>query len=357
MKIAKFAILLSLVFGCQKQNQNQELGTSEKPEFPKFTIAVSEYPSWSVLIVASKSGIVKGAEGEMSELEKTHGVDLVIEVKDYDPCLAMYNNNAVDATCVTNIDVLNSSVGRQSTAICPTSTSDGADKVIAVGYKNLEEMAGVKTYGLAKSVSQFSFYREVEKSNLDHSKYPFENLDPAAAATAIQSNVGEIKSVCVWNPYALQTLRSNTNSVVITDSSKIPEEIIDMIVVGNDVLKKDGGENFAKLLCKTYYEVCKKMNDPDKSVADATLASIGEDFSNLPLEDMRLVVKETKFYDTPEKGIELFNKKEFHTIMESVVIPTCQKIGILDPEKSPPTVGYDDPTKNLNFSTKFMSAN
>ena len=94
------------------------------------------------------------------------------------------------------------------------------------------------------------------------------------------------------------------------------------------------------------------LDDPAK--ADATLTALGEDFSKLPLEDMRIVVQETKFYGTAEQGVRLFQSPSFKDIMSSAVVPTCQKIEIL--RDKVPTVGYNETDKQLNFSTKYMEA-
>lgn len=362
MKFANFALLataIMLMAGCGSENPKSTTpteavsATSSTTAMPSFSVASSEYPSWSTLMVAAKAGLINGSKGgKPGALEKKWNVDMVLEVKDYDPCLAMFGNGAVDAVCMTNIDSLNPALGRPCTAICPTSTSVGADKVIAVGYTSPEDLKGKKVYGLAKSVSQYSYVRELEKRGLNPAEYPFENLDPAAAATALQSGSGEVKAICVWNPFALQTLRTNPNSKMICDSSEIPEEIIDMIVIGNDSLAKEGGENFAALLCDTYYEVCNRLNDSDSTKADATLTALGEDFSKLPLEDMKIVVKETRFYDTPAKGEALFTSEAYKKTMDTVVA-TCQKIEILEKDKAP-TIGYDVDGKQLTFSTKYM---
>jgi hypothetical protein len=364
-KNAIFALLMmGILTGCAEPKPEQPEQVEQEAykvtdiiavdgPMPVFSVASSEYPSWSTLMVAVKLGLINGNQGGVpGSLETKWNVDLVLEVKDYDPCLALFANGAVDAVCMTNIDALNPALGRPCTAICPTSTSVGADKVIAVGYTKIEELKGKKVYGLKKSVSEYSYVRELENRGLNPAEYPFENLDPAAAATAIQSGTGEVQAICVWNPFALQTLRTNTNSVTICDTSEIPEEIIDMMVVGNDSLKKEGGNSFAALLCETYYEVCYRLNDANSEKADATLTALGEDFSNLPLDDMRIIVKETQFYGTPEKGIILFTNESFRTKMETVVA-TCQKIEILEKDKAP-TVGYNEPEKQLNFSTMFM---
>lgn len=330
------------------------LGKSDEA-LPAFSVASSEYPSWSTLMVADKAGIINGKQGgKHGPLETKWGVDLVLEVKDYDTCLGQYGNSACDAVCITNVDSLNPALGRPSTAVCPTSTSVGGDKVIAVGISDIADLKGVKVYGLAKSVSQYLYVRVLQKRGLSLEEFPFESLDPAAAATALQSGAGDIKAINVWNPFALQTLRTNPDAKVVFTSEEIPEEIIDMILMGNDSLKKEGGENFAALLCDTFYAVCDKLNDTNSEIADATLTALGEDFSKLPLEDMKIVVKDTRFYDTTAKGKALFSSDKFKETMEKVVVPTCQTIEIVENGKSPPTIGYNDDSKQLNFSTKYM---
>lgn len=349
-RLILWCVLIVLVVGCNAPSPDSTSG--EKVSLPVFSVATSEYPSWSTLMVAGKAGLVNPEEGgEPGELEKKWKVDVVVQVKDYDPCLALYANNAVDAVCMTNMDSLNPSLARPSTAICPTSTSFGADKVVAVGVDKIEDLKGLKVYGLAKSVSEYLFVRGIEAKGLNPADFSFQNLDPAPAATALQTGSNDVKAICVWNPFALQTVRTAKNSKVVFDSTVIPGEIVDMIVVANDSIKKEGGEAFACCLCDIFYEVNKRLRSDNQETADATLTALGQDFSNLPLEDMQVVIQETKFYWTPQDGIDLFKGQTFPKTMETVV-KTCQKIGVL--EKDLPTIGYGDSTKQLNFDVQYM---
>lgn len=155
MKIANFALLASaimLMAGCGGETKPTSTTPSEAVSetsskttttagTPSFSVASSEYPSWSTLMVAAKAGLINGNKGDkLGTLEKKWNVDVVLEVKDYDPCLAMFANGAVDAVCMTNMDSLNPALGRPCTAICPNTTSDGATKVIGVGYTSPEEL-------------------------------------------------------------------------------------------------------------------------------------------------------------------------------------------------------------------------
>lgn len=355
-KIAIFGLLLAasvLPLACNKKPEVSE-NTAER--LPVFSLATSEHPSWSTFMVAGKAGLINPDEGgEPGTLEKKWGVDIVLYVKDYDPCLTMYGNGSVDAVCMTNMDSLNPAIGRPSTTIMPTSTSVGADKVIGVGFDTKGQhvanfLKGKKTYGLSKSVSEYVFVRGLQVMELSPKDFQFVNLEPSAAATALQTGSNDVKNICVWNPYALQTLRTQKSAQTVFDSSLIPEEIIDQVVVANEALKREGGENFACCVCDVFYEVNKRMADPKS--ADVTLKALGENFSNLPVEDMKICVTETRFYGTPEAGIKLYSSDPFRKTMGTVVT-TCQQIGVLDADKAP-SIGYGDPNSQLNFETKYM---
>ena len=101
-------------------------GSSGETEQGVFSLAWSEYPSWSVFGVADKAGLIDAAEGKLGSVEEKWGVDIVLKQTDYDTCLTLYGSSTIDAVCITNMDVLAPALGRDSVAILPTSTSDGA---------------------------------------------------------------------------------------------------------------------------------------------------------------------------------------------------------------------------------------
>jgi NitT/TauT family transport system substrate-binding protein len=360
--LAAFVAAAAALMGCSKKTETQV--SDGGSDMPVFSLAVSEYPSWSTFVVAKKAGLINGTEeGKPGTLEKKYGVRVKLEVKDYDPCLTMYGGGSVDAVCMTNMDSLNPALSRNSTAILPTSTSVGGDKVIGVGYnprfnqnvtldKHVSEyLKGKKVYGLSKSVSEYVYVRCMDKLGLNTNIAPFVNLDPAAAATALQNGSKDTKVICVWNPFALQTLRSQKGAAVLFDSSMIPEEVIDMVVMSNDALKRDGGDKFAELVCAVFYEVCKKLDDPRSG--EVTLKALGEEFSNLPVEDMRLCVKDTRFYSSAQAGMKLFTDKKFQSETMPTVVKTSQRLKVLEVDKTP-TIGFNDDSKQLNFATKYM---
>ncbi len=285
----------------------------------------------------------------MGPVEEKWKVDIVLKQMDYDSCISLYGNGQVDAVCITNMDILAPSMGRDSVAIMPTSTSDGADACIVVGMQTIDDLKGKKSFGLEKTVSQYMFVRNLEILGKDPNDFPFNNMDPGDAAQAMQTNQKSVESIVVWNPYLLTTLNKRDDAKVLFDSTSIPEEIIDMVVVGKDSLAKAGGEAFAAAVVDTFYEVNRLLADPEKG--DDTLVALGADFADLPLEDMKVVVRQTKFYKTPEAARELFERDQFQNDTMAKVVEFCVKYDIVS---SKPSVGFGDPAAQLNFDTSYL---
>lgn len=327
-----------------------ETGESESKTTPVFKLAWSEYPSWSVFGVADENGILDKDEGEMGTIEKKYGVDIVLEQADYDPCITKFATGTVDAVCITNMDILASTLRRASVAILPTSTSDGADAVIVTGVEDVDALAKTDVFGLEMTVSQYMFERNLEIAGKNPADYSFKNMDPAAAAQAMQTKQENIDAIAVWNPFVLQTLRTREGSKVLFDSKTIPGEIVDMVVMGDDSLQKPGGTAFATAIVEAFYEVNKLLADPEKG--DATLTALGDKFSTLPLEDMKVVVEQTKFYKTPDEALALLKDGgPFMTEIMPKVVDFCVSHGIVE---SKPAIGFRDPAAQLNFDPQYI---
>ena len=295
-----------------------ETASVKESGLPTFSLAWSEYPSWSTFGVAHLDGFINGKKGELGPIEEKWKVDIVLHEADYDTCITMYGAGQVDAACLTNMDSLNPSIGRRSTMILPTSTSHGADACIVVDTINsIEDLKGKKVYGLEKSVSEYCFVRNLENAGHKEKDFSFSNMDPSAASAAMQQKQASVEAIMVWNPFVLETLSKRSDVKVLFDSTGIPSEIIDSVIMSQDSLNKEGGEAFACAIAEAFYTVAERMNQPD--TRDATLTALGEKFSNLDLAAMNNVVRQTKFLTTPGEAIALFNGQELPQIMDRVV--------------------------------------
>lgn len=324
-------------------------GSARGGDAPSFSLAWSEYPSWSIFGVAEKEGLIDGAKGALGPIEEKWNVDIVLNFAEYDPCITQYGTNTADAVCITNMDILSPSLKRASVAIMPTSTSVGADACIGVGIDSIEALAGKTTYGLEKSVSQYCFERVLEKNGKDPADYPFSNQDPGVAAMAMQSSQAGTESIMVWNPFVMQTLKKRADSKVLFDSSQIPEEIIDMVVVGMDSLSKPGGKRFAFAILDAFYEVNKLI--ADSATSDDALISLGEKFGNLGLDEMKQIVVQTRMYTDANQGLTLFSGEKFAKETMPTVVEFCVSHEICE---TAPALGFGDANAKLNFDPQFL---
>ncbi|MCZ6680802.1 MAG: hypothetical protein O7E52_26530 [Candidatus Poribacteria bacterium] len=329
--------------------------TAPAQKAPTFSLAWSEYPSWSVFGVAHEFRLIDGGAGKMGDIEKKWGVDIKLEELDYDSCMALYASLGCDAVCITNMDALNPALSRQSVAILPTSTSYGADACIVAGdITEISQLKGLNVYGLAKSVSEYCFVRNLELQNENEEDYTFINMDPAAAALAMQQRQKGYQAIVVWNPFVLETLNKRKDARVLFDSTTIEGEIIDMVLMAEGSLNKPGGAQFAAAIIDVFYTVNQMLADPDPEVANDTLIAVGEKFSHLGLKDMRKVMRQTRFYKTPEDGKELLVSDKLPEIMAKVVDFSLSH-EIVDRK---PTIAYGSknqgPDANLRFDPTYI---
>ena len=319
-------------------------------DVPSFSLAWSEYPSWSAFGVADEVGLIDGEKGELGPIEKKWGVDIVLKEAEYDPCLTLYASGQIDAVCITNMDILSPGLSRPGVAVLPTSTSDGADAcIVSSDITEVAQLKGKKVRGLALSVSEYCFVRNIEELGEDPANYMFVNMDPGAAALAMQQKQDGFDAIVVWNPFVLETLNKRKDTRVLFDSTSIPGEIIDMVVMAKSSLEKPGGKKFACAVAEAFYALNKRIADP--ATRDDTLIALGEKFSNLGLQSMRKVVQQTKFYGTPEAGLAVFTGDELKAIMKKVV-KFCVDHEMVEKE---PAVGYGaDAPGVLLFDPSFM---
>jgi ABC-type nitrate/sulfonate/bicarbonate transport system substrate-binding protein len=325
LSLAALAVLAVSVSAARAQN------------LPVFTLAWSEYPSWSVFGVASDRGLINGEKGKVGLLEKRWGVDIELQLLTYDKCIESYSAKTSDAACLTNMDSLAPSLARKTVAIMPTSTSVGADALIVVGIKDLDDLKKYEVHGLSQSVSDYALYRLLTKNGKNPKEYKWKDLDPAEAAKALVAKKAGGFAIMVWNPFVLQTLRDRKDSKILVDSAAIEEEIVDMVVVGDDVLNREKGKDFAGCVAQVFYEFNVELANASKR--DKLLVDLGKRFSSLDAKDMAVCCEKTRFYKTPDLALELFAGKrtdQFKKTMETITADYLDRKII----KAAPKLGY-----------------
>ena len=281
--IALLAVSSAFV-GCESKPANN---AAKPTAAPKFMLAWSEYPSWSIFGVAERRGTYRWAKLAKWALSKKDNITLTSSL----------------SSLTTTVASPFTATPKPMRSVSPTSTSSvrlpreralqscrprpQTGLMLALLPESTQSMLwrASRRYGLEKSVSQYCFDRCLVKLDKDPAKFPFLNMAPEQASQAFEQKTGNIQSIMVWNPYVMQSLARRPDAKVLFDSSAIPEEIIDMVVVGADSLKKPGGKDFAAAILETFYAMNKRMTDP--ATSDKTLMGIGARFAKLELVDMK----------------------------------------------------------------------
>ncbi|MDP3026643.1 MAG: hypothetical protein Q8N63_02965 [Nanoarchaeota archaeon] len=276
-----------------------------------FKVLDSKYTSWSTIIAASyiRVGGVRLVDVEKNKMgvkEKEWGVDFEIVDISYPACVEQYAAGQGDFVCITNIDILPISLALESVALDLTSTSYGADGwVWAKKFQNIEQLKGIVTRGPERSVSEYAQNRILQILGKNKRDYPFSNMDPAEVLTGMLEK--KIEVGFLWNPEKMNVLRGLEGSHVPYNSTMTPGEILDMIVASQKSLDRKDGDKAACALLDIIYTFNRYLADPKTN--EKTLGYLGKASFDLPLQDMITLVKETRFYPTPEINLDLIEGK------------------------------------------------
>ncbi len=260
----KFSFFLrSVVIGCAVVLAAAP--AAEAAPKKSFKVAWSIYVGWMPWGYAADTGIVK-------KWADKYGI--TIEVKqfnDYVESINQYTAGGYDAVTITNMDALSipAAGGVDTTAVVMGDFSNGNDAVI---LKNKSDLAAIKgqTVNLVEfSVSHYLLARALETSKLSEKDVKVVNTSDADIAAAYKTP--DVNAVVTWNPIVTEILGS-PDARKVFDSSQIPGEIMDLMVVNTAVAKDN--PDFAKALVGIWYETLSRMtaNDPAAKAAKEAMA-------------------------------------------------------------------------------------
>lgn len=193
-------------------------------------IAWSHYTGWEFLGHMQGSGI-------LDKWNKKMGTDVqIVFVGSYEDSVALYGNKQYQGVSVTNMDVLAIAGvgGRHSNVLIVGDYSNGNDGVALRGFNSLKEVAAAKSpvAMVPFTVSHYLLARCAEQAGMSIDDFEVVKASDADIPSIVQASA---KNAAVsWNPM-LADVRATKGVKIVCDSSKIPGEIIDMVVVGDEV--------------------------------------------------------------------------------------------------------------------------
>jgi NitT/TauT family transport system substrate-binding protein len=151
--------------------------------------------------------------------------------------------------------------------------------------------------------------------------------------------------VVTWKPMVSQIMKAKDMKTVF-NSSQIPGEILDLLVVRTEVLNRpDGsGQKFAKAIAGAWYEVMSQMTAAGAG-GDKVLTGIAE-ASQDSLASYKEQLATTHMFYTPASGVQMASAPDLKKTME-LVRQFCFTHGLLgDKTKSPDDVAIQFPDKS-----------
>lgn len=273
---------------------------------PSFTVGWSVYVGWNPYYYMQKSGILK-------KWADKYGINIKVQRFDYAPSLDAFVAKNIEACAMTNMEALDmpAAAGVDTSAIIVGDYSNGNDAVITRQGLTLAQIPGKQVLIVEKTVSQYLIERGMAINGLDSQikKVKYLNTSDADIASAFLTNPGK-QIVVTWKPMVSQIAKAKDVKVIF-NSSQIPGEILDLLVVRTDVLKRPDGEKFAKAVTGAWYEVMSQMTN------DKALTAIAEG-SQDTLASYKEQLSTTHMFYTPQSAVEQTTAPDLKKTMDLV---------------------------------------
>jgi len=220
-----------------------------------FKVCWSIYVGWMPWEYGSQSGIVK-------KWADKYDINIdVVQFNDYVESMNQYTAGEFDACTMANVDALTipAAGGVDSTALIVGDFSNGNDAVILKDGKSIKDIKGQNINLVELSVSHYLLARGLESVGLSERDVKVVNTSDADLVAAFTTK--DVTAVATWNPLVSEILNMPKANKVF-DSSNIPGEIIDTLIVNTKTLEEN--PKLGKALVGAWYEIMAEM---EKSAA------------------------------------------------------------------------------------------
>ena len=246
---------------------------------------------------------------------KKYGIEIeVVQINDYIESINQYTAGQFDGCVMTNMDALTipAAGGVDSTALIVGDFSNGNDGVVLKGAKkSLKDIKGQQVNLVELSVSHYLLARALESVGMKETDVKVVNTSDADMVAVYGTK--DVTAVTTWNPL-LSEILSQPNSTKVFDSSQIPGEIIDLMIVNTKTLEKNPA--LGKALVGAWYEIMGIMSGSDKAATTAKTAMATASGTDLAGFESQLA--STKMFYTPESALAFVNSDELLKTMQKV---------------------------------------
>ena len=315
----------------------------------KYRVAWSHYTGWEPWAYAQNAGILK-------KWAAKYGIEIELTlVNDYVESINLYTGGKFDACAMTNMDALTIPAvgGVDSTAIIVGDFSNGNDGIVLKNGSTVKDLKGRSVKLVEFTVSHYMLARALEMNGMKEADIKTVNTSDADIAAIFTSDKNA--AVATWNP-PLQQVRNVKGAKMVFDSSQIPGEIMDLMVV-----KTKAPDTLKKALTGAWYEVMKVMSDKGKGANDAI--EYMAKFSGATAPEFKAQLATTSMFYGPAEAAAFAAGPEAKKTMDQIRTFTFAKglfgkgakskdfVGIAFPDG---TVLGDKKNVKLRFDATFM---
>ncbi|KZX81174.1 lipid kinase, partial [Oleiphilus sp. HI0009] len=231
------------------------------------------------------------------------GIDIeVVQINDYIESINQYSAGEFAACTMTNMDALTipAAGGIDSTALVIGDFSNGNDGIVLKGKDSLADIKGQNVNLVELSVSHYLLARGLETVGLTEKDLTVVNTSDADMVAVYGTD--DVTSVATWNPL-LSEIEAMPNSTKVFDSSMIPGEIIDLLVINTETLAAN--PDLGRALVGAWYEIMGLMSGSDDAATSAK--TYMAEASGTDLTGYEAQLASTEMFYTPAQALELTN--------------------------------------------------
>ncbi|MGD8909224.1 MAG: putative urea ABC transporter substrate-binding protein [Chromatiales bacterium] len=314
-----------------------------------FKICWSIYVGWMPWAYGAERGIVK-------KWGDKYGIDIeVVQINDYIESINQYTAGEFDACTMTNMDALTIPAvgGIDSEAVIVGDFSNGNDGIIIKKGDSVKALKGRTVNLVELSVSHYLLARALDMNGLSERDVKLVNTSDADIAALFVSD--ENGAAVTWNPPLMQA-RNAEGAKLVFDSSQIPGEIIDMMVV-----RSDASDKLKQALVGAWYETLAVITGKDAQAVQAI--EYMANASGATVAEFKAQLATTAMFYTPGEAVEFVASQKPKETMEHVRRFSFDKGLFGEMADSPDFVGiaFDDGqvlgdkgNVKLRFTAKWM---
>ncbi|WLG86162.1 putative urea ABC transporter substrate-binding protein [Pseudomonas cucumis] len=282
--------------------------SSQAAQKDHFSVCWTIYAGWMPWEYAGSQGIV-------DKWAKKYGIKIdVVQLNDYVESINQYTAGQFDGCTMTNMDALTipAAGGVDSTALIVSDFSNGNDGIVLKGEgKKVADLKGMDVNLVELSVSHYLLARALDSVDLTEKDLKVVNTSDADISAAF--NTDQVNAVTTWNPM-LSDIKAKPGVTEVFNSSQVPGEIMDMMVVNSATLNDNPA--LGKALTGAWFEVVELMNAKN-AASKAALEHMAK-ASGTDLAGFQAQLDTTKLFATPKEALEFSTSKQLPDTMRKV---------------------------------------